>query len=104
MARLFIDSDLRVLSPCSGRSEEAAEVIFERRDDALAAQKRYNNLALDNKPMKIELIEDVDAPGAGRTLASGIRQAFTLSNASSCEQMSHRTKSIYITNFLLMVI
>ena len=32
-------------------------MIFERREDALTAVKKYNNLQLDNKPMKIELIE-----------------------------------------------
>jgi RNA recognition motif-containing protein len=61
---------------CSGRSEEAAEVIFERREDAIAAVKRYNNLQLDNKPMRIELIEaggGVGGPGGARTLSSGIR-------------------------------
>lgn len=59
---------------CSGRSEEAAEVIFERREDALSALKKYNNLSLDGKPMKIELIEAAaGAPGAGRMLSSGIR-------------------------------
>ena len=61
-----------VCLPCSGRSEEAAEVVFERREDALAAVKQYNNLALDNKPMKIELIENV-ANGGGRMLSSGLR-------------------------------
>lgn len=59
---------------CSGRSEEAAEVIFERREDAIAAVRKYNNLQLDNKPMKLQLIEGT-AGGAGgsRMLSSGIR-------------------------------
>ena len=60
--------------PCSGRSEEAAEVVFERREDAIAAVRKYNNLQLDNKPMKIELIEGGAGKAAGsRTLSSGIR-------------------------------
>jgi RNA recognition motif-containing protein len=33
-----------------------AEVVFVRRSDALAALKRYNNVQLDGKPMKIEFI------------------------------------------------
>lgn len=58
----------------SGRSEEAAEVIFERREDAIAAVKKYNNLQLDNKPMKIQLIEGPSGgAGGARTLSSGIR-------------------------------
>lgn len=60
----------------SGRSEEAAEVVFQQREDALAAMKRYNNLALDNKPMKIELVENgLGSMSEGMTLSSGIRYA-----------------------------
>ena len=50
-------------------------MIFERRDDAVAALKRYNNLALDNKPMQITLVEDEGTAAGGRTLSSGIRLA-----------------------------
>lgn len=34
----------------------SAEVVYIRRSDAFAALKRYNNVLLDGKPMKIEII------------------------------------------------
>lgn len=35
-----------------------AEVVFALQTDALAAIKRYNNVQLDGKPLKIELVGD----------------------------------------------
>ncbi|CAH8379311.1 unnamed protein product [Eruca vesicaria subsp. sativa] len=47
----------------SGRSKGTAEVVFSRRGDALAAVKRYNNVQLDGKLMKIEIVgTNVSAP------------------------------------------
>ncbi|KAK1410645.1 hypothetical protein QVD17_37182 [Tagetes erecta] len=38
-----------------GRPSGSAEVLFARRSDAFQAVKRYNNVQLDGKPMKIEI-------------------------------------------------
>ncbi|KAK8923726.1 Nuclear cap-binding protein subunit 2 [Platanthera zijinensis] len=40
----------------NGRPSGSAEVVYTRRSDAIAAVKRYNNVQLDGKPMKIEII------------------------------------------------
>ncbi|XP_010068886.2 THO complex subunit 4B [Eucalyptus grandis] len=59
---MLLFSDVGVVERCgvhydrSGRSKGTAEVIFARHSDALAAIKRYNNVQLDGKPMKIEIV------------------------------------------------
>ncbi|XP_020584519.1 THO complex subunit 4D-like isoform X2 [Phalaenopsis equestris] len=40
----------------NGRPSGSAEVVYARRSDAIAAVKRYNNVQLDGKPMKIEIV------------------------------------------------
>ncbi|KAK9061202.1 hypothetical protein SSX86_018382 [Deinandra increscens subsp. villosa] len=40
----------------SGRSKGTAEVVYMLQSDAVAAMKRYNNVQLDGKPMKLELV------------------------------------------------
>ncbi|XP_024967944.1 THO complex subunit 4D-like [Cynara cardunculus var. scolymus] len=39
----------------NGRPSGSAEVLFARRSDAFQALKRYNNVQLDGRPMKIEI-------------------------------------------------
>jgi RNA recognition motif-containing protein len=40
-----------------------AEVVYAKKEDALAAIRRYNNVQLDGKPMKIEFIgTNVEVP------------------------------------------
>lgn len=57
----------------SGRSKGTAEVVFSRRGDGLAAVKRYNNVELDGKPMKIEIVgTNVATVGALPPVANGI--------------------------------
>ncbi|KAL2508456.1 THO complex subunit 4A [Forsythia ovata] len=54
----------------SGRSKGTAEVVFSRRQDALDAVKRYNNVQLDGKPMKIELVGTNLATAAAAVIPS----------------------------------
>ncbi|XP_065865841.1 THO complex subunit 4A [Euphorbia lathyris] len=55
----------------SGRSKGTAEVVFSRRTDGLAAVKRYNNVQLDGKPMKIEIVGTNIATAAAPATTNG---------------------------------
>ncbi|KAJ8770979.1 hypothetical protein K2173_022880 [Erythroxylum novogranatense] len=56
----------------SGRSKGTAEVVFSCRTDALAAVKRYNDVQLDGKPMKIEIVGTNIAAPAASPVTNGI--------------------------------
>ncbi|CAL1374506.1 unnamed protein product [Linum trigynum] len=56
----------------SGRSKGTAEVVYERHGDAIAAIMRYNNVDLDGRPIRIELIgAKVPPPTPLRAPAAG---------------------------------
>lgn len=51
----------------------SAEVVYTRRSDAFAALKRYNNVLLDGKLMKIEIVgPNAEVPISARVNVSGV--------------------------------
>ncbi|KAL9252942.1 THO complex subunit 4D-like protein [Drosera capensis] len=56
----------------NGRPSGSAEVVYARRSDAFAALKRYNNVQLDGRPMKIEILSpNSEAPLTARVNVIG---------------------------------
>ncbi|ONI17466.1 hypothetical protein PRUPE_3G160800 [Prunus persica] len=57
----------------NGRPSGSAEVVYTRRSDAFAALKRYNNVLLDGKPMKIEIVgANAGMPISARVNVTGV--------------------------------
>lgn len=57
----------------NGRPSGSAEVVYLRRSDAFAALKRYNNVLLDGKPMKIEVVgANAEVPISARVNVTGV--------------------------------
>ncbi|KDP25779.1 hypothetical protein JCGZ_22501 [Jatropha curcas] len=57
----------------NGRSSGSAEVVYTRRSDAFAALKKYNNVLLDGKPMKIEIVgATTEIPISARVNVTGV--------------------------------
>lgn len=51
----------------------SAEVVYTRRSDAFAALKKYNNVLLDGKPMKIETVgTTAETPISARVNVTGV--------------------------------
>ncbi|EOA17095.1 hypothetical protein CARUB_v10005351mg [Capsella rubella] len=52
----------------NGRPSGTAEVVYPRRSDAFQALKKYNNVLLDGRPMRLEILggNTTDAPLSGR--------------------------------------
>ncbi|XP_010551770.1 PREDICTED: THO complex subunit 4D isoform X2 [Tarenaya hassleriana] len=56
-----------------GQPSGSAEVVYMRRSDAFQALKKYNNVLLDGKPMKIEIEgSNMEAPVSARVNVTGL--------------------------------
>ncbi|KAK7848637.1 histone h2b.3 [Quercus suber] len=54
--RLVLPGELAKHAVSEGTKAGTAEIVFSRLGDAVVAVKKYNNVQLDGKPMKIEIV------------------------------------------------
>ncbi|CAI9288423.1 unnamed protein product [Lactuca saligna] len=77
--------------------------VYSRRQDALAAVKRYNNVQLDGKPMKIEIMGlNIVAPVAGLPLPNNSEGVPSGSSAFSWSNKSYFRPLIFSIIVLFM--
>merc|ERR550534_2885662 len=69
----------------SGRSLGTAEVVFERRSDAIKALKQYNGVPLDGRPMRIEIA------GSEREMAAAAQPLRRVSGGGGGDSMPRRS-------------
>jgi THO complex subunit 4 len=79
-------------------SQGTAEVVFARRSDAVAAVKKYNNVQLDGKPMKIEIV-GTNTPTASAALpVSNGGHARNAVRRYISHLIIHRELSVHVNN------
>lgn len=70
-------------------NQGTAEVVFSRRADAVAAVKKYNNVQLDGKPMKIEIVgTNISTPAVVPLAANGVPRMYILYTGYFFKSMS----------------
>ncbi|CAA2964217.1 THO complex subunit 4D [Olea europaea subsp. europaea] len=81
----------------NGRPSGSAEVVFARRSDAFKALKKYNNVQLDGKPMKIEIMGvNADIPISARMNVVG--RANGKRTVTMAPRPGHPTSSFIASN------
>lgn len=88
-----------------------AEVVFTRREDALAVMQSYNNVRLDGKPMRIEAVGmNILRPSAGMPINVGFvkpiggRKRYLRCKPFHCSIQIYIVYNIYIHLVKLMVL